>query len=181
MEPNGSVGPVDQSASGRQGEANEFSGSGSTQSSGFDFSGTQGNEGTADGSSSALRDRARNAIGSAGDKIGDMGSTIRDRAGSAKNRIADALESGAGKLRSNGTEPVGVNADGTATAADGRMTQVSDKLAGGMQATAEWLREAELADLKTGMERQVKEHPGRTLLIAMGLGYLIGRAFRGEK
>jgi len=30
------------------------------------------------------------------------------------------------------------------------------------------------------MEREVKEHPGRTLLIAVGLGYLIGKAFRNR-
>jgi hypothetical protein len=29
-----------------------------------------------------------------------------------------------------------------------------------------------------GVERQVKEHPGRTLLVALGLGYLLGRAVR---
>jgi hypothetical protein len=29
-----------------------------------------------------------------------------------------------------------------------------------------------------GIEQQVKEHPGRTLLIAAGLGYLLGKALR---
>jgi hypothetical protein len=33
-------------------------------------------------------------------------------------------------------------------------------------------------DLKMGIEKQVKEHPGRTLLIAVGLGYLLGKALR---
>jgi len=186
MEPNGNLGPSDQSASGRQGEDNEFSGSGSTQSDGFDFAGTQGTTGTGSGSeaSPGIRDRARSAIGTAGGKLGDVGSTIRERAGTAKNRIADALESGADKLRQNNTgvaDLAGATGDGSAAIGDGRMAQVSDKVAGGMQATAEWLREAELADLRTGIERQVKDHPGRTLLIAAGLGYLIGRAFRSER
>lgn len=47
-----------------------------------------------------------------------------------------------------------------------------------MQATADFLRDADLQGMKTGIERQVKEHPGRTLLIAAGLGYILGRAFR---
>jgi hypothetical protein len=50
-----------------------------------------------------------------------------------------------------------------------------------MEATADWLRDADIDGIKTGIERQVKEHPGRTLLIAAGLGYLIGRAFRGDR
>ena len=52
------------------------------------------------------------------------------------------------------------------------------QVAGGMQATADWLREADLDTMRAGVERQVKEHPGRTLLIAVGLGYLLGKAFR---
>src|SRR5690349_8116276 len=188
MEPNNNLGPSDQSASGRQGEANEFSGSASAPNSGFDFSGSEGaqesqaTQGTpaSTNASQGFRDRARSAIGSAGDRLGDVGSTIRDRAGTAKNRLADVLESGAQRLRPNQSgDLAGATGDGTATiAADNRMAQVSDRVAGGMQATADWLREAELADLKTGIERQVKEHPGRTLVIAVGLGYLLGRAFR---
>jgi len=32
--------------------------------------------------------------------------------------------------------------------------------------------------MKSGIENQVKENPGRSLLIAAGLGYLLGKAFR---
>src|SRR5205085_1125194 len=89
-------------------------------------------------------------------------------------KLADALESGADKLRqrgkggqlsgSTGTTDVIVTGDG--------VNQVTDRVAGGMQATAEWLREADLDNMRMGIERQVKEHPGRTLLIAVIL--LIG-------
>ena len=61
------------------------------------------------------------------------------------------------------------------------MAQVNNKVASGMESTADWLRDADLNNLRTGIERQVKEHPGRTLLIAAGLGYLIGKAFRNNK
>ena len=47
-----------------------------------------------------------------------------------------------------------------------------------MQSTADWLRDADLDGMREGVERQVKEHPGRSLLIAVGLGYLLGKAFR---
>ena len=39
----------------------------------------------------------------------------------------------------------------------------------------------ELRKKNARLEKQVKEHPGRTLLIAAGLGYLIGKAFRNNK
>jgi hypothetical protein len=47
-----------------------------------------------------------------------------------------------------------------------------------MQGAADWLRDADLDGLKSGIERQVKDHPGRSLAIAVGVGYLLGKAFR---
>jgi hypothetical protein len=44
-----------------------------------------------------------------------------------------------------------------------------------MQGAAEFLRNG---DLGQTIETQVKEHPGRTLLIALGVGYVLGKAFR---
>jgi hypothetical protein len=58
------------------------------------------------------------------------------------------------------------------------MAQMSGQVAGGMEKTADWLRDADLDGLRMGIEQQVKEHPGRTLLIAAGLGYLLGKALR---
>src|SRR5438045_1864791 len=163
---------IDGGAPASQSDANEFSGSGSTQqSTSFDF---EGKAPSAD-QSAGIRDRAKNAIGAAGDKLADVGSTVRDRANTAKDKLADALESGAGRLRdrsqSGGATLAGATADGsTAIPADSKIAQVSDRVAGGMEVTAEWLRDADLEGIKAGLEKQVKEHPGRTLLIAAGLG-----------
>ena len=127
-----------------------------------------------------IADRARDIAGNAKDKLADVGSSVRQGAGTAKDKLADALSSGADKLRqrggrgqlsgSTGTTDVTVSGDG--------VTQVADRVAGGMQATADWLRDADLDSMRAGVERQVKDHPGRTLLIAVGLGYLLGKAFR---
>ena len=52
---------------------------------------------------------------------------------------------------------------------------MGDQLARGLDGTAQWLRDG---DLKGDIENQIKTNPGRTLLIAAGLGYLLGKAFR---
>jgi len=178
MERNDPFGAPGNEPATNQSDANEFSGSGSPaqQGSSFDF------EGNVDEQQN-LKDRAKNALGSATERLADVGSTVREKAGSMKNKVANALESGAGRLRgsSSGTLAGATTAGSTSLEGDGRLAQVSDRVAGGMQATADWLRDADIEGLKTGIERQVKEHPGRTLLIAAGLGYLIGRAFRGDK
>lgn len=137
--------------------------------------------------SHGLADRARDVAGTAQDKLADVGSTVRDRAGQMKNSFADVLHSGADKLRQRSNAPTGsgqlagaTDAGSVTVPAESRTTQAANRVAGGMDAAADWLRDADLDSLKTGLERQVKEHPGRTLLIAAGLGYLLGKAFRRD-
>ena len=115
--------------------------------------------------------------------LAGVGSSVRDRAGNFKHTIADALESSAERLRrqaNGGGQLAGATAGGAADtiADDSRIAQTSNQLAGGLQGAADWIRDADLDGLKTGIERQVKEHPGRSLAIAIGVGYLLGKAFR---
>ena len=130
---------------------------------------------------SGFADRARNIAGSTHDKLADVGSSVRDRAGTLKESLADALETGANRLRQRPGQGdlAGATGSGSVVAeSDGRVAEVSANVAGGMQATASWLRDADIDGLKAGIEQQVKEHPARSLLIAIGVGYLIGKAFR---
>jgi hypothetical protein len=154
---------------------NDGMGASTNGTSSNDLGGTSATE-----QASGLADRARGALGSAGEKLGDVGSTLRERAGGAKDSLANALEAGAEKLRARGDSSMaGAGAVGGAVVvADDRMTQVTTKVAGGMESASEWLRDADLNNLKGSIEQQVKEHPGRTLLIAVGLGYLLGKALR---
>jgi hypothetical protein len=123
------------------------------------------------------------ATHSAYEPVADAGSSLREKAGGFKNTIADALQSGAEKLRlqaATETSATTVEAGGSFSGPENRLGQTSNQLAGGMQGAADWLREADLDGLKAGIERQVKEHPGRSLAIAVGVGYLLGKAFRRQ-
>ena len=141
--------------------------------------------GDAMNASGGFSDRARDLAGSAKDRLADVGATARERATHLRGSLADALESSADKLRQRAGAPSGdgqlsggTSGGGVAVTHEGRMTDAATRLASGMDATAEWIRDIDVDGLKTGVEKQVKEHPGRTLLIAVGLGYLIGKAFR---
>lgn len=114
------------------------------------------------------------------DAVAEKIGAARERVGDLKSSLADKLEAGADKLghRESATF-AGATGSGTTTLeGDGRMTAVSDKVAGGLRNTANWLRETDMESIRTDIERQVKEHPARTLLIAAGVGYLLGKAFR---
>jgi hypothetical protein len=136
------------------------SSSGSTSSSNFADSGSSG---------SGVADRAKNALSGA-----------REKAGNIKESLADKLEAGAERLqqRGQGGQYAGAGEGSISVEADGRLAAVTSSVATGMQGTADGLREADLDSLKEGVEQQVKEHPGRTLLIALGVGYVLGKALR---
>ena len=117
------------------------------------------------------------SVGIAG-RVKSVASSVKDKAADIPSIIADGLEAGAKALRHN--RPIGEAAGSTSVAVtnDSTITAVTDTLASGMQSSADWLREADLEKVKDGVEKQVKEHPARSLLIALGAGYLIGKAFR---
>ena len=155
------------------GSAHEGSAS-STQSFGGSSTGTIG------GDADSIADKAKSGLNSAADKAKSGLGTAKDKATELKATLADKLEAGAEKLRSQsqGGSYAGATGQGSVATDSGALGQVSDKLATGMQSTADFLRNADLDNMKAGIEKQVRENPGRSLLIAAGLGYLLGKAFR---
>ena len=130
---------------------------------------------------SNVRDAATEKLGQAREAAASGLSTVRDKAGDLRSTLADRLEAGAEKLRGgvSGTSGAAYASAGSISIeADGGSGQLTNRLATGLQGTADFLRDADMQNLKAGVERQVRENPARTLLIAVGLGYLIGKAFR---
>jgi ElaB/YqjD/DUF883 family membrane-anchored ribosome-binding protein len=134
------------------------------------FSGAPGSMGAG-----TTTERASEKLGKAKEKIGE-------RATELKTSLADKLQEGAEKLRQRargGAQYAGATGDGgVGIAQNDKMSQLTDKVAGGMQSTADWVRNADLESVKGDIERQVKEHPARSLVVAVGVGYLLGKAFR---
>lgn len=112
------------------------------------------------------------------DRLESSAGSIGERAVQLKAQLADKLESGAEKLRERSTDTAKID-DAIATAKS-QVADAGDRVASGMEKSAEWLRDANMSSIKQGLERQVKENPGRTLLIAGAIGYLLGRAFKGK-
>ena len=112
------------------------------------------------------------------DKVDETAETLRERAVQLKTSLADKLESGADKLRKRSTDTDKL--DEAIATTKVKVADASERVASGMEQSAEWLRSANMKSFQQGLERQVKENPGRTLLIAGAIGYLLGRAFKGK-
>lgn len=158
----GSYGSTDGAASSSAADAGISYGAGSAGAS-ADIGGTQG-------SSEGMKDRAKHMASNAGERLSGA-------AGTAKNSLADMLEAGAKRLGSQGQSQQLAGATGTGSVSvDGSNRLAS--VAGGLQTSADWLREADLDGMREGIENQVRTNPGRSLLIAAGVGYLLGKALR---
>lgn len=118
--------------------------------------------------------------GSVKDRVKSAASSVKGKASAIPSMIADGLEAGAEALRQRKTSTSVATTGGSSVtvADDSSIAAVTDTLASGMQSSAEWLRDADIDKLKQGVEKQVKEHPARSLLVALGAGYLIGKALR---
>jgi hypothetical protein len=60
----------------------------------------------------------------------------------------------------------------------GAVDSVKQAVSSRVQAGTEWLKERDIEQVKQTLETQVREHPVRTLLVALGAGYLLGKALR---
>lgn len=142
-----------------------------------------GSQGGSFGSGDAgLRDRAGNVASEAGDQLKNAKNAAADKLGTLKEKasnlsatLADRLEAGAEKLRQRGGANQFAGVGGETVASEDQMAALTNRLAGGMQGTADMLRNG---DLKGSIETQVRENPARTLLIAVGVGYLLGKALK---
>lgn len=113
-------------------------------------------------------------------RLRNIASTVKGKAAGIPALLADGLQAGAEALRQRRSVPPEAVRGSSVTALvnDPGIAAVTDTLASGMQSSADWLRDADLDRLKEGVEKQVKEHPARALLVALGAGFLIGKVLR---
>lgn len=100
--------------------------------------------------------------------FGDATSPLQDKAAAAvrtgRNAVADGIDSVASRLSAGGEHV----ADGARAAAEK------------MGSSATWLRDTSGRDMINSFENMVKAHPGRTVVGAVVVGFLVGRMLRGD-
>jgi hypothetical protein len=178
-----------ESGGGAQNPAGGTGGFGST--GGYGGAGSMGGSGM--GSTSGLgggnddstmqrgAERAREGFESVRETAREKSEEIGESAEDLRQRMANRLNSGAERLRQRASGSGNLGDDGPLNRAlDSEAAHKMERgLADGMESTADWIRTADVDSIRTGIERQVRDHPGRTLLVALGIGYLVGRAFGG--
>jgi hypothetical protein len=175
---------------GNTGSTSNFGSAGST-SSNFDAS-TGANSasdvaGDAAGRVQQAKDVASEKYGQAKDAVSSGLGTVKEKASTLNATLADKLEAGASKLRQSAQGGSGspyapsTGIGGAAALSSDNQQQLGQlgvKAADALQGTANFLREG---DLKATIEEQVRTNPARTLLVALGVGYVLGKALRSDR
>lgn len=83
----------------------------------------------------------------------------------ARATVAGAIDSAADRLH-----------DKADTMQHGRIATIADRTANALDATGRYVREFETRDVMEDLGNLAKRHPGKSMLAAVALGFLFGRA-----
>jgi ElaB/YqjD/DUF883 family membrane-anchored ribosome-binding protein len=125
---------------------------------------------------SGIADTLRTAASTVGEKGQDAIASIKEKATDLPGNLADKLDAGAAAIRPD-------HLPSTASGAgrlvhETKLAKATDSLANNMEAGANWLRTADLNKMRDSVEQHVKDKPAQSLLIALGVGYMLGKAIR---
>lgn len=112
-----------------------------------------------------LRDRAQDVADDVKDKAQQVGSQVADKADVATTTVGEKLTDVAQTLRERAP-------------ASGSLGDAADTAADTLQRAGTYLQQQDLSDMRADLEGIVRRHPMESLLVGLGLGYLLARSMR---
>jgi len=109
-------------------------------------------------------DQAKNLAGTARDKASDLADTASDKADSAMSATGSQMQSLAQTVRQKAPE--------------GAVGEYAHQAADVLDRGGRYLQEADLQTVRGDMETIIRQHPIESLLVGLGVGYLLARATR---
>jgi hypothetical protein len=110
--------------------------------------------------------RAGATLSRAQQQVKDLGLAASMKLDEARKGTADALENAASSVRTNGR-------DGAKT-----IETLSENAAGKLDSTAAYVRSHDVGGILSNLRQLVSKNPGGFLILAAGIGFLAGSAFR---
>lgn len=117
-----------------------------------------------------VKEKVADAASTAKRKASDAGRQATDKIDEKRGPAADALESAASAIHEKAEDLPGGET----------VRSVAHSAAEKLESTAGYIREHDVRGMVSDLEEVVKRNPGPSLLIAVAIGFLIGRAFRED-
>lgn len=134
-----------------------------------------------------VSDQAGNAVRQATDTVKQVANDVRTKdaatlANDAKQATADAGAAAAEKV-DEAMSAAGQQMEGFANsvrenAPSGKAGEVATSAADALERSGQYLQDADIDRVRTDLERVIREHPIETLLVGVGVGYMLARATR---
>jgi ElaB/YqjD/DUF883 family membrane-anchored ribosome-binding protein len=121
--------------------------------------------GRAQETTSDLRDKAQDVAGDVKDKAQQLGAQVADKADVTTTAVGEKLTDVAQTLRERAP-------------ASGSLGDAADTAADTLQRAGTYLQQQDLSDIRADLEGIVRRHPMESLLVGLGLGYLLARSMR---
>ncbi len=117
-----------------------------------------------------VKDKLTDAAATAKQKVSDAGRQAGDKIDEKRGPAADALQSAASTIHEKAEDLPGGEA----------VKSVAHSTAEKLELTAGYIREHDVKAMVSDVEEIVRRNPGPSLLVAVAIGFLIGRAFRED-
>jgi len=125
-------------------------------------------ERAAKGAAKDIRNKIVDATSRIKDQAGEMAAKFSDTVDKQRDSAASGLESAASTLDHRASEIPG----------GPQVQNIAHSIAGGMESLAGYVRDANLDDIKKTALETCKKYPAQTLISALLVGFLVGRAIR---
>jgi ElaB/YqjD/DUF883 family membrane-anchored ribosome-binding protein len=126
--------------------------------------GNAGEQSEGTGTAARMKQTVIDSASQASNKVAELGRKAVSQIDSSREPIASTLDKSASSLHETG--------DSAARTANA----TADKL----QSTAQYVRENDVQAMMGDVTDLAKQYPGQCLAVALGLGFLLGRFFRGS-
>ena len=112
-----------------------------------------------------VKDKAQQIAGDVKDKAQEVGTQVADKADAATTTVGEKMTDAAQALRQNAP-------------ASGPLAGAADTAADTLQRAGNYLQEQDLSDMRSDLEGLIRRHPIESMLVGLGVGYLLARSMR---
>lgn len=112
-----------------------------------------------------VRDKAESIASDAKDRAQQIGAQVADRADSATTTVGTKMTDVAQTIREKAPD-------------SGPVADVADTAAQTLERAGTYLQQQDLASMRADLEGIIRRHPLESLLIGLGIGYLLARSTR---
>lgn len=113
---------------------------------------------------SDVKDKASELGAQAKDKAGELGAQAADKADAAMTATGERMESLAQTVRDKAPE--------------GKVGEMATSAANALERGGNYLQQADLTDVRGDLESFIRRRPVESLLVGLGVGFLLARALR---